>query len=168
MTKETASLAQSNLKIALWQVEAESMTSSDLYIWLNELGLPHEVSIRLREIVTYTKKTGSKVIAIGKIVLIKIIEFIKLHPFLVMGAGVGAVIGAAIATLITSIPFLGQLLAPLAIALGITITAVGAVVGHRLDKQFQGVGEDIVEITQEFFKLLANVFNSVFPNVITA
>ena len=168
MTKETVSLAQSNLKIALWQVEAESMTSSDLYVWLNELGLPPEVSIRLRELVTYTKKTGSKVIAIGKIVLIKVIEFVKLHPFLVIGAGVGAVIGAAIATLITSIPFLGQLLAPLAMALGITITAVGAVIGHRLDKQFQGVGEDIVEIAQEFFKLLADVFNSVFRNVITA
>lgn len=82
--------------------------------------------------------------------------------------GIGAVIGAAIAGLITSVPFLGQLLAPLAAALGITVTAIGAVVGHRLDKQFQGVGEDIAEIAQQFFSLLSDVFNTAFRSVATA
>lgn len=168
MTGQTVSLAQANLKMGLWQVEAESMSSSELYVWLNELGLPYEVTIRLRELATYTKKADTKVFAVGKVVLIKIVEFVKAHPFLVIGAGIGAAIGAAVASLITAIPFLGQLLAPVAMALGITITVVGAVVGHRLDKRFQGFTEDIVEIAQEFFKLLADVFNSVFRNVITA
>lgn len=144
------------------------MTSSDLYVWLQDSGLPHEVTIRLHELATYTKKAGNKVIAVGKIVLIKIIEFVKAHPFLVIGAGIGAVVGAAVAGLITSVPILGQLLAPLAMALGITITATGAVVGHRLDKCLPGVGEDIIEIVQLFFKLLVDVFNSVFRNVVTA
>jgi hypothetical protein len=85
-----------------------------------------------------------------------------------MGAGIGAVVGAAVASLITAVPLLGQFLAPVAMALGITITAIGAVAGHRLDKRLQGVGEDIFEIAQEFFKLLRDVFNTVFRNVITA
>lgn len=131
-------------------------------------GLPHEVTIRLHELASYTKKSGNKVLAVGKIVLIKILEFVKAHPFLVMGAGIGAVVGAAVASLITAVPLLGQLLAPVAMALGITITAIGAVTGHRMDKCFQGVGEDVFEIAQEFFKLLRNVFNTVFRNVITA
>lgn len=168
MTGQIVSTAQANLKMALWQVDADSMTSSELYAWLVDSGLPHEVTIRLHELASYTKKSGNKVLAVGKIVLIKILEFVKAHPFLVIGAGIGAVVGAAVASLITAVPILGQLLAPVAMALGITITAIGAVAGHRLDKCFQGVGEDIFEIAQEFFKLLRDVFNTVFRNVITA
>ncbi|AFZ18286.1 hypothetical protein [Allocoleopsis franciscana] len=168
MTGQIVSTAQANLKMALWQVDADSMTSNDLYAWLVDSGLPHEVTIRLHELANYTKKSGSKVLAVGKIVLIKILEFVKAHPFLVMGAGISAVVGAAVASLITAVPLLGQLLAPVAMALGITITAIGAVAGHRMDKCFQGVGEDIFEIAQEFFKLLSDVFNTVFRNVITA
>jgi hypothetical protein len=168
MGNSNVSPAQANLKLALWNVEAESLTNSELYIKLQELGLPEEVVSRLHELATFTKKVAGKVFSIGKIVLFKILEFVKAHPFLVLGAGIGAVVGAAIAGLITSIPFLGQLLAPVAAVLGITITAIGAVVGHRLDKQFQNVGEDIVEIAQQFFDLLSDVFNTVFRNVVTA
>jgi hypothetical protein len=168
MTSQALSIPQANLKITLWQVEADSMSSSDIYIWLNDSGLPPEVALRLHELMTFTKKAGQKVIAVGKILLIKIIEFVKAHPFLVVGAGIGAVVGSAITALITSIPFIGPLLSPIAIALGITITAVGAVIGHRLDKTFPGVGQDIFEIAQEFFKLLADVFNTIFRNVVTA
>lgn len=168
MTEQAISLAQANLKMALWQVDAETMSNSELYVWLSDSGLSPEITIRLHELATFTKRIGSKVFVVGKIVLIKIIEFVKAHPFLVTGAGIGAAVGTAVATLITAIPFLGQLLAPVAIALGIAITVVGAVVGHRLDKGFLGVGEDIVEIAQEFFKLLADVFNTSFRHVITA
>ena len=168
MTERVVSSAQANLKMSLWQVEAESIKSSDLYVWLNQSGLSSEVAIRLQELVSFTKKVGAKVLAVGKIVLIKIIEFVKAHPFLVTGAGIGAAVGAAVAGMITAIPFLGQLLAPVAMALGITIAVIGAVAGHNLDKRFQGFGDDIFEIAQEFFKLVADVFNTIFRNVITA
>ena len=39
---------------------------------------------KLHELVTYTKKAGNKVFAIGKIILIKIIEFVKAHAHLVL------------------------------------------------------------------------------------
>ncbi|MBW4421695.1 MAG: hypothetical protein KME13_21145 [Myxacorys californica WJT36-NPBG1] len=166
--KQGLSTAQANLKLALWNAEAESISSSELYVRLQELRLPEEVVSRLHQILTYTKKAAGKVFSVGKIVLLKIIEFVKAHPFLVAGAGIGAVVGAGIASLITSIPFLGQLLAPVAAILGITITAVGAVVGHRLDQRFQGVGEDIVEIARYFFAFLGDVFGAVFPDIATA
>lgn len=168
MDNQRLSAAQANLKLALWNVEAETIKSSELYAQIQELGLPEEVVSRLHELITFTKKVSGKVFAVGKIVLLKILDFVKAHPFLVVGAGIGAVIGAAITGLITSIPFLGQLLAPVAAVLGITVFAIGAVVGHRLDKQFQGVGEDIAEIVQQFFSLLADVFNTVFRGVVTA
>ncbi|MEP0859304.1 hypothetical protein [Trichocoleus sp. DQ-U1] len=168
MDNQNLSTAQANLKLALWNVKAESTKSSEVYAQLQELELPEEIVSRLHELITFTKKVSGKVFAIGKIVVLKILEFVKAHPFLVVGAGIGAVIGAAIAGLIISIPFLGQLLAPLAKALGITVFVVGAVVGHRLDKKFQGVGEDIAEIAQQFFSFFADVLNTVFRNVVTA
>lgn len=168
MSSQDLSTAQANLKLAIWNAEADSVTSSDLYVQIQELGLPEEVVSRLHELVSFTQRVAGKVFSIGKIVLLKILDFVKAHPFLIAGAGIGVVIGSAIAGLITAIPFLGPILAPIAAILGITITAIGAVVGHRLDKQFQGVGEDIVEIAQQFFSLLANVINMIFRDVVTA
>ena len=161
------SLPQANLKMALWQVDADAMSSSDLYVWLNDTGLPHEVSIRLHELATYTKKAGNKVLLIGKILLIKIIEFVKAHPNLAIGAAVGVVVGI----LANSIPFVGPLLAPLATVLGIPI---GAIAGHRLDRGKEvsdgiiGIAQDIIEIAKAFFQLMIDVFNTIFCNVITA
>jgi hypothetical protein len=168
MNNQNLSKGQANLKLALWNAQAESTKSSEVYAQLQELSLPKEFISRLHELITFTKKVGGKVFAVGKIVLLKILEFVKAHPFLVVGAGIGAVVGAAIAGLITSVPFLGQVLVPVAAALGITVTVMGAVVGHRLDKQFPNVGEDVGEIVKDFFSLFADVFNTVFRNVVTA
>lgn len=167
MTGQIVSPAQANLKMALWQVDADSMSSSELYAWLVDSGLPHEVTIRLHELASYTKKSGNKVLAVGKIILIKIIEFIKAHPNLAMGVALGAAVGL----LVNSVPVLGSILAPLATALGITI---GAIAGHRLDKGKEvnegiiGVAQDIIEIARDFFKLFIDVFNAIFRNVVTA
>lgn len=167
MTGQIVSTAQANLKMALWQVDADSMSSSELYAWLVDSGLPHEVTIRLHELASYTKKSGNKVLAVGKIILLKIIEFIKAHPNLAMGVALGAAVGL----LVNSVPVLGSVLAPLATVLGITI---GALAGHRLDKGKEvnegiiGVAQDLIEITRGFFKLFIDVFNVIFRNVITA
>lgn len=164
MTSSAISPAQAKLKMALWQVEADSTSNTELYIWLSDSGLSPEVALRLHEMMSHTKTVGQKVFSVGKIVLIKIIEFVKDHPFLVTGVGIGATVGAAVAGIITAIPLIGQVLAPVALALGITITAVGAVFGHSMDRHFQGVGEDIVAIATIFFKLVADVFNTLFRN----
>lgn len=168
MAMRSLSPAQANIDLTLWQVEADYISSSDLYIWLVNSGLPNNVACRLHELISFTKKVGKKFFDIGKILLIRIIDFVKEHPFLLAGLGISAVVGTAITTLITSIPFLGQVLAPVAAALGITITVIGTVAGHTLDKKFSGVGENLTEIVQDFFSLLSDVFNIVFRNVVTA
>ena len=170
MTVQALSLPQADLKMSLWQIEADSISSSELYVWLNDTGLPPEVTIRLQELAIYTKKAGNKVIHIGKIILLKIIEFVKAHRHLALGVAIGGAIGY----LVNSIPFIGPILSPLATALGIVIFGIA---GHRLDKRVQGkevhngilgVAEDVIEIAAAFFKLLADVFNVIFCNVVTA
>ena len=178
MTGQIVSQAQANLKMALWQADAGLMSSSDLYVWLNDSGLPHEVTIRLHELANHTQKVGNKVVDIGKIILIKIIEFVKAHPNLVAGVGIGVTIGFAVNYLVSSIPFIGVLLAPLATVLATTFgIVVFGVAGHRLDKRAQGkeinnglmgFAEDIVEVLKAFFQLIIDVFNLVSQNVVTA
>jgi xanthosine utilization system XapX-like protein len=162
----TTSQAQANFEFTLLNAEAEATTNSDLYLWLRESGLPAEVSIRLMNMVDCTGKVADKIISIGKIILIKVIEFVKAHPNL----SIGIAVGAALSLLASTIPFLGAFLAPIVGLLGI---AVGAVAGHRLDKLEKGqvvntnvetieIGKDVIEIAKEFFKLLIDIFNVVF------
>jgi hypothetical protein len=167
ISNQKFSIAQSSLKLALWQAEAESTTSSQFYVELQKFGLPKEIVSRLHELISFTKKITGKVFAIGKILLLKIIEFVKAHPLMITGAGIGYVISAVIAGLITSIPFLGTILAPLATLLGITITMTGMVCGHKLDKCCEEVSKNLTEIVQAFFSLFSSVFNTVFDSIIT-
>jgi ElaB/YqjD/DUF883 family membrane-anchored ribosome-binding protein len=158
--------SMANLELTLLNAEAESVSSSDLYLWLRESGLPSEVAIRLKNLVDTVKEIGNNTISIGKIILLKIIEFVKAHPNLAIGIAVGAAIGA----LVSMVPFLGPYLAPTAILFGISI---GAIAGYRLDKIEKeqsvdteanpiAIGQDVIEIAKAFFKLLIDIFNTVF------
>lgn len=151
-------MAQAKLELALLQANADMERSSDLYLRLTSMGLPSEVAIRLKDLMGYVKSIGDKVISIGKIIVLKVVEFIELHPKL----ATGILLGAAFSTLISSVPFLGPILAPIALPLGITY---GAIAGHRMDVAAGGrpngdssitsVTQDLIEIAHSFFKLLA-------------
>jgi len=165
MNAHAVTLAQTNLDLALLNAEAESIASSDLYIWLHER-LPSEIAIRLYDLVDKTEEVADRIISIGKIILIKIIEFVNTHPNLTLGIALGVAIGV----LVNQVPYLGPFLSPIAMALGVSI---GAVAGHRLDKREKGqvansdvnliaISQDLIEIAKEFFKLLIDIFNAVF------
>lgn len=165
MTAITLSSATARLELAVLNAEAEAITTSDLYAWLRESGLPSEVAIRLTDLVDTVQDIGDQVISIGKIVILKIIEFCKAHPNL----SAGIAVGAAVSAIVLLIPILGSFLAPIALALGVTL---GAVAGHRLDRvsrgeldlgksEFMIVTESLIEIAREFFKLFAETINAV-------
>lgn len=156
MNSQTVSRPQAALELALWQADADSVSAGDLYLWLRESGLPSEIAIRLGNLINHTKRVAGKVISLGKIILIKLIEFVRAHPNMM----VGIALGAMIASLITSIPFLGPMLAPIVVPLGITI---GAIAGHRVDvaasakrsesMSVTGITQEVIEIARSFFQL---------------
>ncbi len=157
-------MAQAKLELALWQANADMENSSDLYLRLTAMGLPPEVAIRLKDLIGYVKSIQGKVISMGKIILLKVLEFIELHPKLATGIALGAVLS----TLVASVPFLGPILAPIALPLGITL---GAIAGHRMDVAADGklngdssitsVTQDLIEIVHSFFKLLIDTLIAV-------
>lgn len=164
MATREVMLAQSRLELALWETEADTTSSSDLYVRLSEMGLPSEVAIRLKALLEVVRPIGDKVVKIGKIIVLKLIEFIEKHPNLATGIA----LGAAVSCLISSIPFLGPILAPIALPLGIT---VGAIAGHRVDKAQGGkmngafglieIAQDVIEIARSFFELFINTLMAI-------
>lgn len=166
MSKFKLSKAGAKLELLLLNAEAQSVPNSNLYAWLRQSGLPDEVAIRLSAFSDTTREVAGKLIHLGKIILIKIVDFVKAHPNLAIGIAVGAAIGAVTGM----IPFLGTLLAPITALLG---AGIGAAAGYRLDRREQGdlavhqsqvllIAEDIIQIAREFFTLFAEIFNSIF------
>lgn len=153
---------EADLELLLFQSEADSTTDSDLFVWLDALGLPVEVNLKLQWLIGETRKIGDKVISVGKIVLMKIGQFIKENPNLASGAAIGVAIGV----LLGAIPLLGSLLGPIAVALGM-------ITGSMIDRMNKGeeveltwhpvhVTGEIVEIAKKFFGLLIDIFGTVF------
>lgn len=158
------SKAQANLQITLWNKQAEATSDDDLYIRIQKLGLPEEIVSRLHDLITKVQDTAGKVIRIGKMVLIKILDFVEEHFFLVAGVGIGAILSAAIFGLMTSIPLIGTMLVPIAKIVGISINVAGAVSGHQLDQVLPDVGKNLREIADAFFSFFAQILNTVFGN----
>jgi hypothetical protein len=162
MTAIVLTHAQANFEQAILNAEADAVSSSDIYSWLRESGLPSEAAIRFKSLIEVTAEIGDRIISVGKIILIKIIEFVKAHPNLAVGLAIGAAIGA----LVSMIPFIGAFLVPIATVIGVTIGVLG---GHRLDKWANGqdqksgliaVTQDLIEIAKVFFRLLSDIFNT--------
>ncbi len=162
--------ANAELEFVLLSAEADSFSDTDFYAWLSENGLPSELAIRLKILVDATAEIGSRTINIGRLIIVKLIEFVKAHQNL----AIGVAIGAAVTALVSGIPFLGPFLAPVAAAIGISI---GAIAGHRKDMESSGVShssqgplavtQDVIEIAKAFLKLFVELFQIILTGALT-
>ena len=155
-----ATMAQMDL-MAL-QAETKGMKWLDAVVHFTNNGVPAEVVTRLQELWEVTKTIGEQVYEIGKILVMKIIEFIIANP----GLAIGAVLGVAVGSLTNMIPWIGAIIAPVAMAIG---GFFGAVAGHRLDKVAKGelssyndssIFADLITLAKEFWKNLVEIFNA--------
>lgn len=170
MTAQNLTRASAELEFVLLSAEADSFSDTDFYAWLSQNGLPSELAIRLKVLVEATAEFGGRTINIGRLIIVKLIEFVKAHQNL----AIGVAIGAAVAVLVFGIPFLGPFLAPVAAAIGISI---GAIAGHRKDMESNGVyptsqgpiavSQDVIEIAKAFLKLFVELFQIVLTGALT-
>lgn len=143
---------------------AKSRSMDDRYMECKNYGLPTELISAFTEMSMKTAKTiAGKTIEVGKIVIDKVIDFIKEN----LNMAIGAVIGASVGALSHMIPFIGPVIGPLVTFAG---AAVGAIAGHRMDKAKKGedvstgiigLAGDLITIAKEFFKFLADIFNAI-------
>jgi hypothetical protein len=154
-------------KMALMTMEskAKQITALDIFNELTSKGLSQEAITALKEISLKTAKDiAGKTIEIGKIILMKIMDFIKENP----GLSIGMAIGGAIGALAIFIPFIGAFIAPMSIALGV---AIGGAIGNQMQNTKEGklssggvAGEieNAIDIAKKFFNLLKEIFMAIF------
>lgn len=144
------------LELALLNAEARRMTADELFEELRQRGVPPEITYRLRELWQQTKHIGGRVIAIGRIVCLKIARFLAEHP----GLCVGAALGAALGVLAAQMPLIGHMLAPI---VGAVAAIYGAAVGHGLDTGRTAEPTIILawEAALVFFRFLVDLFRTI-------
>jgi hypothetical protein len=143
-------------ELSLLNAEASETKFDDVVIDAIERGIPPELITRLRELWDTAKVIAGEVVAIGRIIVNHIFDFLKRNPKLSLGLA----LGAALSVLVGGIPLIGQLLQPLATWVA---TLYGAGVGAAMQQgDYSGSPfTAAVELASKFFELLVVIFKSV-------
>lgn len=124
---------------------------------LLDRGLPPEVVTRMQDLWDKTKVIGGEVVAVGKIIIKKIVDFFLANPGLAIGVAIGAAVSALVSA---SIPFIGALLAPL---VGVLV----ALYGYNIQEGGRdSMLHSTVKLAVEFFKLLVDIFKAVVNYIV--
>jgi len=162
---------QQKMALMTMESQAKQKTSLDIFREFDSMGLPSEAITALQEIaVKKAKDIGGKVIEVGKIIVTKIIAFIKENPAMSIGVALGAAVGA----LAGFIPFIGPFIAPLTTMLG---AGIGALVGNSIGRSqnieeaidnaseiatLKGSFKEAMRVAVKFFNLLKEIFLAIF------
>lgn len=119
-------------------------------------GIPMEILTRLKDLWEVTQDIAGEIIAIGKIIVMAIIDFLKANPTLLAGMA----LGAAVASLVLAIPFLGPLLLPLTTILS---TLYGAGVGAAMQEGDYSASPitAAIALANKFFELLRLILKGI-------
>lgn len=153
---QVLSKEQGVFELTLLNAELSRDQFDDFVVMGISRGIPVEIMTRLQGLWNLTKEIAGEVVAIGKIVVQKIFEFLKANPNLSIGIALGAAVGA----LISGIPFIGPLLAPLSAGLSMLY---GAAVGSTLDQGVQSNDPFVAAtlLARKFFELIQSIFLSI-------
>lgn len=146
------------IELSLLNAETEQKYTdfTDYSVELLNRKVPAEIVTRLKELWEKTKIVAGEVVKIGKIIAMKILEFIKENPVMFIGAALGAIVGS----FISLIPFIGPLLAPLAALVG---SIYGFLIGNNIDddKEGRSLPESALSAANNFLKLFSEILVSI-------
>jgi hypothetical protein len=182
MEASMLSPSQARLKLAILNKQTEAKNSWEFYSEMRSLGLPDEIIEILQKVLKFTSKVAGTVISIGKIIVIKLVEYVAKHPLQVAGLAVGLgatyALGVALSGLFALVPTLpnwmgiGPLLTKLAMIIPnlcktvfvpamILSPVVGCVAGEIFDEKYPEVSESLQKIARDFFELFAQIMKSI-------
>ena len=140
---------QALFELSMLNAERLQTEFDDIVVEGVKRGVPPEILTRLKDIWEATQDIAGEIIAIGKIIVMAIIDFFKANPTLTAGMA----LGAAVSSLILAIPFLGALLLPLATLLA---TLYGAGVGAAMQEGDYSASPltAAIALADKFFEML--------------
>jgi hypothetical protein len=144
------------LNLSILNAESQAQSFADSSVYLLSGDIPAELVTRLDELWYRTQEIGGEVINIGRIIVCKIIDFIRENPNMVIGIAIGAAVGS----LVHLIPIIGPLLAPLAVTVG---AVVGGFTGVQMDSSNPNASmfETAIVAAKAFFQLFAEIFRAI-------
>ena len=154
---ETGQVSQMSPEEGLFELtllNAEKQNSDFEEVFLEGIrrGIPPEILTRLKDLWETTKEVAGEIVAIGKIIVLAIIDFLKANVTMT----VGMALGAAVSSLVFAIPFIGPLLAPLAMTIS---AAYGAGVGAAIESgdMTPSPYTAAIALADRFFELLRQI-----------
>lgn len=161
--------AKGQFELLALQAKAAKLEEIEFVTAFTNLGLPQEVITRLQTLFHEVKEIAGQTINIGKIIIMKLIEFVKENPNMAIGLSVGIGLTILSGMLINLIPVIGNWLSTLITPIvALIVIPVGTLRGHRLDKALNDemyVGdsliEDIITICKKFWAVLVDIFMAV-------
>ncbi|GAB5451610.1 MAG: hypothetical protein Hals2KO_19380 [Halioglobus sp.] len=133
------------------------------FVTLVNSDIPMEIITRLNALWDVTKEVGGRIVRIGKLIVAELIRFVSEFPHFSIGMAIGAVLHS----LLAAVPFIGPVLAPLAVAMGASI-------GFRLDTgkpvsdSVEGLAvhtfSDIVAMAKTFLEWFVGLLSKVFSD----
>lgn len=152
------------MDLLILESKASSFDEIEFVTDLTNKGVSKEIVTRLQLLGSQIKYVANQSIKIGKIILMKLWDFIKENPNLAIGMAIGLGLAVLAGMLLSIIPFIGTWLAGVIAPIFVIIVAYK---GHRLDKIAKGelvsesIVEDTITIVKQFWQLLVDIFSSV-------
>ena len=144
------------LELSILSAESAKVSFDQVLAEMLKEDVAPEVLTRMEQLWDTTKTIGGEVVQVGKLIVIKILEFVKSHPRFAIGVTIGAAIGALFAL----VPFIGPMLQPLAIAVG---ALIGGLTGTGIDFPVEAKSpmSAAIVIAREFFAFFAQILNAI-------
>ena len=143
-------------ELTLLNAECSDTEFEDVLIDSLKRDIPAELVTRLAEIWTQIKVVAGEVIAVGKIIVRKILDFLLANPKLAIGIAVGA----ALSALVAGIPIIGYFLGPMVATVSMLY---GAGIGAAMQTGDNSLSpySAAIELAHKFFELFTSIFNGV-------
>ena len=126
---------QAEFQLIGLQAKALKLKELDFIATFTNLGLPQEVVTRLQGLFHEVKEIAGQAINIGKIIIMKLMEFVQENPNMAIGLAIGIGLSILSGMLISLVPIIGNgLSAIITPIIALIVIPVGILRGHRLDK----------------------------------
>jgi hypothetical protein len=156
MTTAMMNAGKAELELLMLDDFTAGLGKEETFTWLLKSGVPVEVATRMEDLWSKTKILGDQVIHLGRIIIFKIIEFIKNNPH----TAIGMLLGAAFGALVNLVPFLGTLLAPTTTVIG---AVFGGLIGARIDNpEATSTYEAAIILARKFFYAFAELLKVIY------
>jgi hypothetical protein len=147
---------QALFELSMLNAEQLQIEFEEVVIEGMKRGIPAEILTRLKDLWEATQDIAGEIIAIGKIIVLAIIDFLKANPTLLAGMA----LGAAVSSLVLTVPFLGPLLLPLSMLIS---TLYGAGVGAAMQEGDYSASPitAAIALANKFFELLRLILKGI-------